>query len=351
MTLVQRQIYLIGTSLALVLTISMVTTAASASSVHDLRFANGVEARVYTADYLKAATETVNDTRGLIALDDGSYLTVVTSVEDPLIANKGDGSFHPFRLEHVVEFINDITYKRTNVDVEIYILPYPRSNVLVSSASGNKIFLSPQVLEVSRASAAYIVAHEFGHVFQNRYLPDRARRLWSEYRQLRGIEDTGRYSPNAAHANRPDEIFAEDFRVLFGGPTAYYGGHIENTHLTRPEHVPGLRAFFEKLNAADYDVPFIVGVGNHPNPFNPVTELRVELAADFVATGEAVKVTVYDVRGARVRELFNGAPSSQQLRVTWDGRDHHGREVASQTYFAVVEAGNSRMTRKMLMIK
>jgi hypothetical protein len=64
-----------------------------------------------------------------------------------------------------------------------------------------------------------------------------------------------------------------------------------------------------------------------------------------------VIVRIYDVRGSLVRELYAGQPAGPDLRVPWDGRDGEGRQVASSTYFGVVEAGNARMTTKLLMIK
>ena len=53
--------------------------------------------------------------------------------------------------------------------------------------------------------------------------------------------------------NRPHEIFAEDFRALFGGPTANYSGTIENPGLVHPGAVPGLAAFFLNLTGARLD--------------------------------------------------------------------------------------------------
>ena len=43
------------------------------------------------------------------------------------------------------------------------------------------------------------------------------------------------------------EIFAEDFRVLFGGSLATRIGRIENTHLAAPKSIHGLRGFMGAL--------------------------------------------------------------------------------------------------------
>jgi hypothetical protein len=312
------------------------------------RFANGISARVYTADYLAART-VVQSERGVIPIDGGNLL-VITDVGDPLISNKGDGEFHPMSTELVLECLEAIDHPDTRIDIEVFILPYPRVEVLSSSASGSRMFLSPQMLDVSREAVAYIVTHEAGHVFQYAHLPIGDSR-WEEFSRLRGILGDERFSDSAPHAYRPREIFAEDFRVLFGGPAAFYGGRIENPELPSPVAVAGLDDFYVGLTGGAAGAPVIASLGSYPNPFNPQTELRVGLGPDFPFTSGSMTVRVYDVRGALVRELFAGRPEGPNLRIVWDGRDGEGRRVASSTYFGVVEAGDARMTTKLLMIK
>jgi hypothetical protein len=73
---------------------------------------------------------------------------------------------------------------------------------------------------------------------------------WNEYRRIRGITDESRFNELASHAYRPREIFAEDFRVLFGGAAAYFGGSIENPEIARPESVAGLENFFARVTGS-----------------------------------------------------------------------------------------------------
>jgi hypothetical protein len=325
-------------------------TPAAGAGVVGLDLANGIRARIYSAEYLAERTVAENG-RGTLTLDDGLCFTLVTDINDPLISNKGDGRFHPFDTDIVIKCLDDIAYPQLDVDVEVFILPYPRVDMMSSSASGRRIFLSPQVLEVTREGAAYIVAHEFGHVFQSRYLPDSFESGWIAYRRVRGIEDQVKFSDTARHAFRPREIFAEDFRVLFGGTAAFFGGRVENPELASPVAVTGLEEFFIGLSTTPAGIPAIVSFDNYPNPFNPRTALRVRLSDDVIARGEKVTVRVYDVTGALVRDLFAGVPAGPDLEISWDGKDGKGRQTASSTYFGVVEAGGAKMTTKLLMIK
>lgn len=325
-------------------------SAATEDGIREIQLGNGIHATIYTSAFLAAQT-LEQDPYGILKVDDTHYFSVITDINDPAISNKGDGRFHPFDEDLVIQCLDQITYPGLDLDVEIYVLPYPRLNALSSSASGNRIYLSPQVLEISKEGAAYIVAHELGHVFQYRYLPDPDYRRWSHYRRIRGIEDENKFSSSSAHAYRPHEIIAEDFRVLFGGPWAYFGGRVENPELASPGFVDGLKPFFLGLTTAVPEQPFIVSFGGFPNPFNPQTELRVNLSNDVVATGQRMTVRIYDVTGALVRDLYNDRPNRVEMRLAWDGRDNRGSQVASATYFGVVQIGESRVTTKLLMIK
>ena len=62
---------------------------------------------------------------------------------------------------------------------------------------------------------------------------------------------------------------------------------------------------------------------SYPNPFNPAVVLPLDLATD--AAG--VSLTVYDVLGRRVRQVWQGALGTGTYRFTWDGRDAAGRAV------------------------
>ena len=72
---------------------------------------------------------------------------------------------------------------------------------------------------------------------------------------------------------------------------------------------------------------------SYPNPFNPAVVIPLDLAAD--AAG--VSLTVYDVLGRRVRQVWDGPLGSGTHRFTWDGRDEAGRVVAAGVYIYQVE--------------
>jgi hypothetical protein len=65
--------------------------------------------------------------------------------------------------------------------------------------------------------------------------------------------------------------------------------------------------------------------------------------------GKAVTVKVYSVQGELVRTLAGDGPVAGVGSVTWDGRNDQGVPVAAGTYFAVLEGGDERSVRKMVL--
>ncbi|MDH4036476.1 MAG: T9SS type A sorting domain-containing protein [Candidatus Krumholzibacteria bacterium] len=85
---------------------------------------------------------------------------------------------------------------------------------------------------------------------------------------------------------------------------------------------------------------------NHPNPFNPSTTIRYELAA----AGD-VRLRVFDAAGRLVRTLVETSQGAGAHDVTFDGRDDAGRPMASGVYFYRLDAGTTTQTRKMVLLK
>lgn len=84
-----------------------------------------------------------------------------------------------------------------------------------------------------------------------------------------------------------------------------------------------------------------------PNPFNPQTKIMFELPERG-----AVRLSVFDMAGRRVRTLISGAMRAAGANsVVWNGRDDTGRGVASGTYFYRLEVGSFGETRRIVLLK
>ncbi|RMG61263.1 MAG: T9SS C-terminal target domain-containing protein [Calditrichaeota bacterium] len=85
---------------------------------------------------------------------------------------------------------------------------------------------------------------------------------------------------------------------------------------------------------------------NYPNPFNPETRIRFALPHS-----ERVRLTVYNIRGQRVKTLLEAVLPAGEHQVRWNGTDQSGRPVGSGIYLLRMEAGGFVQTRKMVLLK
>jgi hypothetical protein len=96
------------------------------------------------------------------------------------------------------------------------------------------------------------------------------------------------------------------------------------------------------------DLPAAVAVDLRaaPNPFNPATTLRFELAA-----AGAVRLEIYDVRGNRVATVAERSLSAGRHEIRWDATDPDGRPLSSGLYLArlVTDAGTA--TTKLMLAR
>lgn len=85
---------------------------------------------------------------------------------------------------------------------------------------------------------------------------------------------------------------------------------------------------------------------NHPNPFNPATEISY-----YLPSAGRVVIEIFDVAGRRIRTLVNGPQPAGRYSVEWTGQDNSGRRVASGIYFCRLSAGKETLTRKMVLMR
>jgi hypothetical protein len=252
----------------------------------------------------------------------------------------GGATFFPMPPEEVVEAIGAIEYPLEGIESHVLILPVPRRDLTPSSAEGFVIYLTPGRLQYPKEHVHYTVTHEIGHVVQHLLMPDCRSDLWTRYRNLRGI---GIGNPESDfHAGRLHEIFAEDFRVLFGGSYARCGGQVENHDLVPPHEIDGLKEFFVSLIDEWRDV---VRVCAYPNPFQTGLVLG-SIGVD--QTLEIQEVMIYDVSGRVLRVIRPQGPAHH--KVVWDGSDRYGRPVAPGLYITKLITPDRVFTHKIIRL-
>ncbi len=92
---------------------------------------------------------------------------------------------------------------------------------------------------------------------------------------------------------------------------------------------------------------------NYPNPFSLTSVAANGLTRIPYALPEAraVDLRVYDVLGRLARQIIAGEQSAGWHEAAWDGRDAGGKPVTSGVYFMVLQAGEQKLTRKLMVAK
>jgi len=85
---------------------------------------------------------------------------------------------------------------------------------------------------------------------------------------------------------------------------------------------------------------------NFPNPFNPETRIRFQLAEN-----SNVRLMIYDVLGRKVRTLVSDRMDAGHHVLNWDGLNDAGTAVASGMYVYRIKAGDFIAHRKMLLVR
>ena len=85
---------------------------------------------------------------------------------------------------------------------------------------------------------------------------------------------------------------------------------------------------------------------NYPNPFNPTTQIAVELPE--AATTE---ITVWNIMGQKVATLYSGDLNAGHHTLNFNGRDYNGKQLTSGMYLYRVAAGKYNATKKMTLMK
>ncbi|MDO9577070.1 MAG: right-handed parallel beta-helix repeat-containing protein [Candidatus Cloacimonadales bacterium] len=85
---------------------------------------------------------------------------------------------------------------------------------------------------------------------------------------------------------------------------------------------------------------------NYPNPFNPETNISFSIPLD-----QKITLTIYNLKGQKVRELVSGQFASGQHSVVWEGKDDNGKQVGSGLYFYKLKTDDKEISKKMLLLK
>lgn len=156
-------------------------------------------------------------------------------------------AIHPVDLSTYREALSEVSFPTERLaQYQIYILPYmlkDSAGVQALTFKNNTTVVFANSWELTEKATHKLAVHELGHQVDFQLMTSV---LWDKYKKIRGLTESKYDNNSTEHKNRPQEIFAEDFRILCGGSLAAEKPH-ENSELKAPRDVPGLKEFFAEL--------------------------------------------------------------------------------------------------------
>jgi len=101
------------------------------------------------------------------------------------------------------------------------------------------------------------------------------------------------------------------------------------------------------VSTHDHDVPALENISCYPNPFKDQIKIKLTSKKGISKT----TVSIYDIKGRKVKTLINQQPVSEKTEIVWDGLNDKGHKQASGIYFVKVESETSKQTKKIMLLK
>lgn len=86
--------------------------------------------------------------------------------------------------------------------------------------------------------------------------------------------------------------------------------------------------------------------GNYPNPFNPSTTI-----AFSIANPGHVELSVFNVKGQKVKTLVSESMTTGDHTINWNGKDDQNRNVGSGVYYYKLTSQDNTQVRKAILMK
>jgi hypothetical protein len=121
-------------------------------------------------------------------------------------------------------------------------------------------------------------------------------------------------------------------------------------HSHRKDSLPYLEIFTEPTDVeytGDENTDKVFSLGqNFPNPFNSKTLFQFELSRS-----SQVNLTIYNIRGERVKTLVNATKQAGTYMMEWDATNQSGMPVSSGIYLYQLRTKSFSQTKRLLYLK
>ncbi len=123
-------------------------------------------------------------------------------------------------------------------------------------------------------------------------------------------------------------------------------GEFETSEIISGRQQYSAMKFTGNIEPDENSVAVIELHGNHPNPFNPETNISFSIPEE-----QKIQLSIYNLKGQKVKELINGQFVSGKHSIVWNGKDDNGKSVGSGMYFYKLKTNGKQISKKMLLLK
>jgi flagellar hook assembly protein FlgD len=128
------------------------------------------------------------------------------------------------------------------------------------------------------------------------------------------------------------------------GTHSYYVTAVFGAHESEPSNTVNVNIV---ANDDETTTPGMTAlIGNYPNPFTPQTNIRYSLAK-----AGAANLTVFNVKGQKVKTLVQSNQPAGQHSVLWNATDDSGKRVPAGYYFYRLQTDSKTLVKKMIILK
>jgi len=134
-----------------------------------------------------------------------------------------------------------------------------------------------------------------------------------------------------------DNNIHNNYKIIAAGDY-FYMQKADNLHSFKLERV---------VSTHDHDIPALEKIACYPNPFKDQIKIRLNSKKGLSKT----IVSIYDIKGRKVKTLINQQQLSEKTDIVWDGLNDQGHKMASGIYFVKIENETSKQTKKIMLLK
>lgn len=98
-----------------------------------------------------------------------------------------------------------------------------------------------------------------------------------------------------------------------------------------------------QANADEVSIPAFELIRSWPNPFSTHANIHLKLPRSA-----PLKIFIYNLRGAKICELYDDIAKAGDLNLSWDGKDHKATPQAAGIYFLKAESASHSQIHKLI---